>query len=163
MMDGHLRQWGAILRQMKNEGFILENVRLRIVDIVDSVNQWHELFLPKSYATVVHGTPEQGGIYAEEVPEKGVLYMNFCGLGRTNARLEARLEYLKKKGVLTRTIVSMSSRGGQNPETYGRLKKMEGAEEVCKRGKKGMGFHTFAFDSEDDGLSGKKRKAEEAL
>jgi len=170
MMDGHLRQWGAILRQMKNEGFNLENVRLRIVDIVDSVNQWHELFLPKSYATVVHGTLEQGGIYAEEVPEKGVLYMNFCGLGRTNARLEARLEYLKNKGVLTRTIVSMSSRGGQNPKTYDWLKKeIGGAKEVCKRGKKGMGFHTFAFDSEDDGVhtdwrrAGKKRKAEAAF
>ena len=161
MMDGHLRQWGAILKQMKDEGFNLENVRLRIVDIVDSVNQWHELFLPKSYATIVHSTPEKGGIYAEEVPVNGVLYMNFCGLGRTNEILKTRLKYLKRNGVLKRTIVSMSSRGGQNPETFDWLKKMEGSKEVCKRGKKGMGFHTFAFDVEDPQSAGKKRKVED--
>lgn len=144
MMDGHGRQWLAILIELREQGFDLNMIRLRIVDIVDSVNDWHDLFFPKGMTTVVRSTIEQGGIFLEEAPKNGVLYMNFCGLKGTNKILEDRITALKEAGTLSRTFVSISSRGGGNPETYDHLKKIGNL--VSNRGAKGIGFHTFSFD-----------------
>lgn len=144
MMDGHGRQWLATLLELKNRNYNLKKVHLRIVDIDDAVNDWHELFFPSSYTTVVRSTPEEGGIYKEDVPERGILYMNFCGLGGTNDILKTRLKEFKASGVLSKTLVSISSRGGPNPATYDFLKGL--GTEVCSRGKKNMGFHTFRFE-----------------
>ena len=143
MMDGHGRQWLATLLELQSRGYDLEKVHLRIVDIDDAVNDWHELFFPSSYTTVIRSTPDEGGIYKEDVPEKGILYMNFCGLGGTNAILESRIKEFQEAGVLSKTIVSISSRGGDNPDTYDFLTGL--GTEVCSRGSKGMGFHTFTF------------------
>ena len=144
MMDGHGRQWLATLLELQSRGYDLEKVHLRIVDIDDAVNEWHKLFFPSSYTTVVRSTPDKGGIYKEDVPEKGILYMNFCGLGGTNAILESRLKEFKASGVLSRTMVSISSRGGANPATYDFLTGL--GTEVSSRGKRNMGFHTFTFE-----------------
>jgi hypothetical protein len=143
MMDGHGRQWLAALKEFKKRGFDLNKVKLRIVDINDDVNDWHELFFPSGYTTVVRSTVADGGIYKENVPTNGLLYMNFCGLDGTNEILERRLNVLQENGVLGQTMVSLSSRGGENPTTFEVLKSM--GHEVCSRGTKGMGFHTFAF------------------
>lgn len=119
-------------------------MHLKLIDIDDAGNDWHELFFPSSYTTVVRSTPDKGGIYKEDVPEKGILYMNFCGLGGTNAILESRLKEFEDSGVLSRTMVSISSRGGANPATYDFLTRL--GTEVCSRGKWNMGFHTFTFE-----------------
>lgn len=147
MMDGHGRQWLAALKEFKKRNFDLNKVKLRIVDINDDVNDWHEIFFPKGYTTVVRSTVADGGIYKEDVPTNGLLYMNFCGLDGTNDVLENRLNVLQENGVLRKTMVSLSSRGGKNPKTFDFLKSI--GHEVCSRGSKKMGFHTFAFDKRE--------------
>ena len=143
MMDGHGRQWMTILLELQRRKYDLSLVHLRIVDINDAVNRWHKIFFPRSCATIVCSTPDEGGIYVENVPKNGILYMNFCGLGGKNSELKTRLNEFKRTGDLSRTIVSFSSRGGVNPSTYDFLKSL--GKEVCCRGTKGMGFHTFSF------------------
>ena len=144
MMDGHGRQWISILIEFKKRGYDLKKVYLRLVDIDDAVNEWHELFFPPLLTEVIRSTPCEGGIYNELVPANGILYMNFCGLNGTNQKLLNRLTILKERGMLSRTMVSFSSRGGNNPRTYNFIKEI--GNEVCSRGHRGMGFHTFAFD-----------------
>lgn len=140
MMDGHGRQWLAALKEFRARGYDINNIILRIVDIDPSVNAWHTAFFPSSGTEVVDQS-----IYLENVPGRGMLYLNFCGLCGSNDELTNRLANFELRGELSKVMVSMSSRAGKNPDTYYHLKGMAGVKEVCKRGKVGLGFHTFAW------------------
>lgn len=103
LMDGHGRMVYNILCQLRARGENVDDYEFDIYDLDDDVNAWHARFLPAS--TSVHAV----NIFRSRTPLRGIVYLNFCGIGSFVDETRRVMERLVGQG--QHVFISFSQRG----------------------------------------------------
>jgi hypothetical protein len=103
LMDGHGRIIYNILRELQRRGRNVDEYEFDIYDLDDNVNAWHARFLPAS--TSVHAV----NIFRSRTRLRGLVYLNFCGIGSFVDETRRVMESLVGRG--QHVFISFSQRG----------------------------------------------------
>ena len=103
LMDGHGRIIYYILRELQRRNRNVDDYEFDIYDLDDDVNAWHARFLPVS--TSVHAV----NIFRSRTRLRGLVYLNFCGIGSFVDDTRQVMERLVGRG--QHVFISFSQRG----------------------------------------------------